>query len=175
MRISNGVKKGLTLLEVLLYIATLSIIVVTIFSFSLWAVRSNEKARAMREVTDNARRVMEILTQEIKEAKEIYLPTTTANQLSLKTAKHLPAGEKNSYIDFYLCGERVCFKKESQNPIALTPEKIKVDRLIFERVVTGEIPSIQIDLKVDYLAERPESSASINLKSSVSLRSYWLK
>ena len=165
-------KKGLTLIEVLVYIVTLSIIVVAVFSFALWAVRSNAKARAMREVIDNARRAMEILTHEIKEAEDVYLPITTSSQLSLETTKYLPIGEKTTYIDFYLCGNQICFKKESQNPIALTSERVRVSKLIFERVVTGEVPSLEIDLQIDYAGDRPEYTASLNLKSTVSLRSY---
>lgn len=165
-------KKGFTLMEVLVYLTTLSIIITAVFSFVLWAVRSNTKARAMREVTDNARRTMEILTHEIKEAKSVYVPTTTSSQLSLETTKYLPAGEKTTYIDFYLCGNQLCLKKESQNPIALTSERVRVSNLVFERIVTGETPSVEVNLEIDHLGDKPEYTASLNLKSTVSLRSY---
>lgn len=177
MKILNS-KKGFTLIEMLIYVAVLSIIILAVSSFFLWAVRSNIKAKAMRETQDNARRAMEVMTSEIKEAKSIYTPTSIFDsypgQLSLRTTKYLPEGEETTYIDFYLCGTQLCFKKESQNPIALTSDKVEVTNLIFVQIVSGEIPSIQINLKVNFKnpTDRPEYRASVDLISAASLRSY---
>lgn len=165
-------------MEILVYIAVLSIVVVAIVSFVLWSLRSNTKAKVMREVLDNARRAMEIITYEIKEARSIYSPTSIFDshpgQLSLETSKYLPEEERTSYIDFYLCNNRLCFKKESQDPIVLTTDNVEVSNLVFTKITTGDISSIQIDLKIDYEnpANRPEYQASVNLKSTTSLRSY---
>jgi len=171
---------GFTLIEVLVYIGILSIIVPAIFSFLIWSIHSSTKAKVMRETLDNARRAMEIMVYEIKEARTIYDPTSTSTQLSLETLHYLPGGERTTYIDFYLCGTQLCLKKESQNPIALTPpialtsDKVEVSNLVFTQVVTGQIPSVQIELKIDYKNpyNRPERQASVNLKSTASLRSY---
>jgi len=169
---------GFTLIEVLVYIAVLVIVITVVSTFFLWGVRSNTKAKVMRETLDNNRRAMEIITREIKEAISIYAETSTfdshPSQLSLETTKHLPEGETTTYVDFYLSGTQLCFKKESQDPIALTSDKVEVSNLVFSRVITDEIPSVQISLRVDYkdLTGRPEYQASVNLISTVSLRSY---
>ena len=158
----------------LVYVAVLAIIVLAVSSFFLWTTRSNTKTRAMREALDNSRRAMEIMSSEIKEAKSIYAPTTTSTQLSLETTKYLPAGEETTYIDFYLCGTQLCLKKESQNPIALTSDRVEVNNLIFSQIITGGNPSVQIDLGINFKnpQNRPEYQASVNLKSTASLRSY---
>ncbi|MBZ9572046.1 type II secretion system protein [Patescibacteria group bacterium] len=169
---------GFTLMEILVYIAVLSIVIIAISSFLIWSIHSNTKAKVMRETLNNARRVMEMMTYEIKEAKSIYIPTSVFNshpgQLSLETVKYLPEGEKNTYIDFYLCDTKLCFKKESQASFALTSDSVEIGNLVFSRVVSGETPSLQVDLKIDYKnpANRPEYQASVNLKSTVSLRNY---
>ncbi|HUW71940.1 MAG TPA: type II secretion system protein [Candidatus Humimicrobiaceae bacterium] len=167
---------GFTLIETLVYIGILAIIVTVIFSFLVWSVRSSTKAKVMRETSDNARRAMEIMTYEIREARTVYTPTTTSTQLSLETLYYLPTGEDITYIDFYICatGTQLCLKKEFQNPIALTSDNVEVSNLVFSRVVTGQIPSVQIELKIDYknLSGRPEYQASVDLKSAVSLRNY---
>ena len=166
---------GFTLTEVLVYVAVLSIIISAVSGFLIWTVRSNTKAKVMRETQDNARRAMEIMTYEIKEAKSVYTPTTTSNQLCLETTHNLPEGEKTTYIDFYLCEDRLCLKKESQSPIALTSDRVKVSNLVFTQIATASpIPSIQIDLQINYKspANRPEYQAELNLKSTASLRSY---
>lgn len=166
--------KGFTLIEILVYIGVLSIILVSVLSFLIWSAHSNTKIAVMRETLDNARRAMEVLNSEIRESKSIYTPTTASDQLSLETTKHLPEGEETAYIDFYLCGSQICLKKESQQPIALTSDNVEITNLVFTRIVTNGIPSVQIDLTVNYKNpnNRPEYQASVNLKSTVSLRSY---
>jgi len=170
--------KSFTLIEILVYIGVLGIVIMVVSSFLIWSIHSNTKAKVMRETLDNARRAMEIMNYEIKEAKSIYTPTSNLGshpgQLSLETIHYLPEGEKTSYIDFYLCRTQLCLKKESQNPIALTSDSVEVNNLVFTQIVTGQIPSIQIDLKIDYKnpTNRPEYQASVNLTSITSLRSY---
>ena len=165
---------GFTLIETLVYIGILSIVVTVIFSFLVWSVRSATKIKVMRETSDNARRAMEIMVYEIKEARNIYTPTSTSTQLSLKTIHYLPTGENTTYIDFYICGTQLCLKKESQSPIALTSDNVEVNNLVFTPVVTGQIPSVQIELKINYKnpSGRPEYQASADLKSTASLRNY---
>jgi len=167
--------KSFTLIEVLVYVAVLAIIISAVSSFFLWAIRSNTKTKVMRETLDNARRAMEIITYEIKEAKSIYTPTTTSSQLSLETTHYLPQGEQTSYIDFYLCENQLCLKKESQDPIALTSDRVEVKNLSFSEIATAPSDSsVQINLEVEYKNpfNLPQYQASVNLTSTIALRSY---
>ena len=172
-------RRGFTLLEVLVYIVILVIIVTVISSFLIWAVRANTKNKVMIETLDNARRAIEIITHEIKEADDIYEPTSVFDshpgQLSLEVKKYLPTDESATYIDFFICGDRLCLKKEkSQNPVFLTSGRVEVKNLIFTKIVSEKIPSIQINLRVEYknVTGRPEYQSSIDLQSVASLRSY---
>lgn len=163
-------------MEILIYIAVLAIIFLAVSGFLTWTTKSGSKARAIREVTDNARRAMEILASEIKGAQSIYYPTSTTTQLSLETRHYLPAGETSTFVDFYLCGEdnsTLCFKKESQNPAAITSGSVRVSNLKFLQLSTTT-PSIQINLKIEYKtpAQSAEYQASIEATSTASLRSY---
>ncbi|MDO8436167.1 MAG: type II secretion system protein, partial [bacterium] len=81
---------GFTLMEILVYIAVLAIIISAVLAFLSWAVKSNTKIKAMREVSDNANRAMELMAYEIREAKSVYTPTATSTQLSLETSHSLP-------------------------------------------------------------------------------------
>lgn len=161
-------ESGFTLMEILIYIAVLSVIFLAVYSFLTWAIKSSGRAGNIREAVDNSRRAMEIMTYEIKSAKGVYSPTSTSTQLSLETLHYLPVGETSGYIDFYLCGETtstICFKKESQNPIAITSDKTKVSGLIFTQISTTT-PSIQIQLKLEY------KDSVIDSTSTASLRNY---
>lgn len=167
--------EGFTLIETIVYVAALSIIIVAIGSFLIWAIQSNDKARVMRETLNNARRIMEIMTYEIKEAKSVYIPTATTTQISLETSKYLPEGEITTYIDFYLASTTIYFKKESQEPIALNSDRVEVKDLAFNQIsTTSTISSIQINFKIDYKnpSNKPQYSASVNVTSTVSMRSY---
>lgn len=170
---------GFTLIEILVYIAVLAMIILAVSSFFLWTNRLNTKGKAMREALDNARSAMEKMSYEIKEAKSIYTPTSvfsaSSGQISLETKKYLPEGEIATFVDFYICENQLCFKKEGIDPIALTSDRVEIKNLELNLVATtSTLPSIQINLKVDYKnpKNRPELQASANLSSTVSLRSY---
>ena len=160
-------------MEILVYIATLVVLFSAVISFLFWAMRSGSKAGAMREVSDNIRRAMEIMIYEIKEAKSVYTPTTNFQQLSLETIKYLPSGEESSFIDFYIDAGTLYFKKESQNPIALISNKVEAGGLAFT-ATSSTPPSIQITLEINYKNpnNRPEHSASSTASSTASIRSY---
>ncbi|MDD5145481.1 MAG: type II secretion system protein [Candidatus Pacebacteria bacterium] len=166
-------KKGFTLIELLVYIGIFSILAAGIFSFVIWVVQSNHKTMVSREVLDNARRAMEIITYQIRESENVYSSTSvfeiSPGQLSLKTKKYLPSGEEESYIDFYICENKLCLKEEEQAPIPFTSDRVKIDKLIFNKV--GE-NSIQIYLKVDYLApnNKSEYQGSADATSTVNIR-----
>lgn len=176
-KINLKIKKsaGFTLMEILVYIAVLAVIISIVFSFFLWASYSSNKTKASKEVLNSSRRAMEIMSFEIKGAKSIYTPTSGMAQLSLETGRYLPEGENSSYIDFYLCDGRLCLKKEDQDPVAFTSDKVEVKNLEFILIsATSTAPSIQISLKIDYKnpKNRAEYQASINTTSTVSLRNY---
>ena len=167
---------GFTLIEVLVYIVVLIIVVTAISSFLFWAVRINTKAKVVRETIDNARRAMEIIAYEIKESESIYEPTTVFDtnpgQLSLITKKYLPTGETETYLDFFITNDRLSLKKEALNPFYLTSDKVKVENLVFRKAMTGQIPSVQIELTVSYKNpdNKPEYQAEVILNSVASLR-----
>lgn len=167
-------KKGFTLLEVLVYLVVVLIIISVIISFVFWLIRSNTKNRITRETTDAAKRAMQIITHETKSANSIYTPVTTDDQLSLETHNYLPEQEINSYIDFYICGDSLCMKKESQDPIKIIPDDIEITNLFFTYILSGETQSIRVSLTLDYknTSGRSEYETSVSLKSSISLRSY---
>lgn len=157
---------GFTLVEILIYTFLFSIILLIIASFVLSLSYSSTKSKADSQVLENARSAMEAIIYEIKSAKSIYTSTTSSSQLSLETTNYLPDDESSTFIDFFLCDLRLCFKKESQNPIYLTSDGVEVSQLEFTQILINGMPSVKINLTVNY------SDSSINLTSTASLRSY---
>ena len=176
LKSQKGFAAGFTLMEILIYVAVLAIIVLAVSSILTWTISSSAKVKALRGVSDSARISIEAITHEIREAKSIYVPTSTSTQLSLETTHYLPSGETLTFIDFYLCGpatSTLCFKKEGQAPIALTSDGVEVNRLEFVFIATTT-PSVQIKLGINFKnpQNRPEYQASTSVTTAASLRSY---
>jgi type II secretory pathway pseudopilin PulG len=165
---------GFTLIELLVYVALFCLLITAVISFVYLDMKSDVKAKVMRETLNNASRAMEIMVYETKEAKSIYTPTTANSQLSLETVKHLPDGEETSFVDFYISNARLYFKRESGDPVAITSDNVEISSLTFTRIVSGTIPSVRIDLTVSYKnpTGRSEYQSQVSLSSAASLRSY---
>jgi len=158
---------GFTLMEALVYVVILSVIMAILSIFLVWLIQSTNKLKTMREALYNARRPIEIITHEIKEANDIA-PSSTATYLSLEK-------EDGIYVDFYLATSTLYQKKGLEDPIALTSERVEVKNLEFKQVISGTTtPSVRISFIIDYKkpANRPEYQSSVNVISTVSLRNY---
>lgn len=136
------------MVELLIYFGLFLIIVSVAIAFIFWLINSDAKAKNDREVLNSANRIMGMIISETRNADKIYIATTSASQLSLKTSRYLGANEIYSYIDFYLCGTNICFKREFSNPIILNSEQDEVSALSFETVSSGGIPSVRINLSI---------------------------
>lgn len=172
-------QKGFTLVEMLVYVSVLTVISVAIVSFLFWAIKTNAKSRTMAEVSDNARRAMETMVYEIRQATGVYTPTSAfdANpgQLSLETKINPRDNETKTYEDFYLADGKLYLKKEGISPEQITSDQVRVSNLIFKNIgSSGNLANIQINLQVEDndSSGRPEFQAEINLISSATLRGY---
>ena len=65
--------KGFTLLEMLVYIAVLSLVIALVLGLLLWVVRAQGRVAAMKEVAESTRAALTIMENEIKEAERIFL------------------------------------------------------------------------------------------------------
>lgn len=168
-------KNGFTFIEVIVYVAVFSVIMLAALAFLFWAIRLHATTKATQETLENAERAMNQMLLEIRAAKSFYTPTASSTQLSLETSKYLPAGETSSFIDFFLCETRLCLKKESQSPVALTSDDVEITNLEFVEVATAtSTPSMHITLTAEYKnpSSQSELEASVTLNSTASLRSY---
>ncbi len=169
---------GFSLIEMLVYVAVLAIFTIALSELFFWIVRSQNKIKAIHEATGDANSVMESIAKEIRSSRSVYLPTSIfdsdSGQLSLGTTAGLPQGEIKTYVDFYLCQSRLCFKKEGQSPVALSSDLTEIKKLRFSRIVTGEKESIHIIVQADFKNPHNiiEKKASVVLNSIVSLRNY---
>jgi len=165
-------KSGFTLIEMMVYVGIMAIVVTALVIFTSDSIKVNNKCLMLRVSLDNAERAVEIIAKEIKHARNFYTPTsvfdTSPGQLSLKTIKNLPEGEKETYVDFYIEDEKLYIKREGTISEALTSNEVRVTNLVFRNLGS----SIQIDLTVDYksFSSRSAYQASTSLTTSATLR-----
>ena len=143
-KIIKNKEKGFTIVEILVSIGVFSIVLLAIISFVFWMNFYNAKTKADREVAENAKRILDIITYEIRGSKSIYTPTTTVNQLSLETTKYLPDGQTNTFIDFFLCESSICMKKEFQDPVKINSDSVDISNLSFLQIINGSQSTVKI-------------------------------
>ncbi|MDD2753238.1 MAG: type II secretion system protein [Candidatus Portnoybacteria bacterium] len=175
---NRGITAGFTLIEMLVYIALVTIIVSVIVAFSFWMIQISAKAKVNSEVLANARRAMEIMTYEIRKSKSVYAPTSVFDknpgQLGLQQTAAAGSEETTTFADFFICNQALCLKREKTPPIALTGSSVRVTNFLFNRRLNSlNAESIRITLKVESLASnKPEYTNSIELTGAANLRSY---
>ena len=171
---NHNKERGLTIIELLVSIAIFAVVLLVVCLFMFWMNYSKSRTDADSHVLDNARRALDIMAFEVRRAKSIYTPTTTDTQLSLETYFYLPGDETYSYIDFFLCGTSVCFKREGQDAVFLTSSNVDVTDLQFSEISTDNKPSIQMSITVQSNESvlGSESPSYVTLTSSASPRAY---
>lgn len=161
--------KGLTLIELIIYIAMLAIILVLITGFLWLIVSGNIKETSYQEVQQNARFALAKIIQETKKATGVNNPApgNSANSLSLiMVAPHL-----NPTV-FDLVGGKLRITQGTGEPYELTSDQVKVSALTFTNLSYLDTPgTIKIEITIDHInpGNRMEYQASTNLTSSVAL------
>ena len=167
MMSKSNSQSGLTFVEMLVYIAIFTIVLGILVSFMIWVYQANIKSQVMRRVINSANQAMERMAYEIREAETVYTPTTNQNQLSLQSRHYLPDEESTSFIDIFICGQRLCLKKETGGPIALTPVEVTVKDLSFSLMFASSTPvAVGINLQIE------KNDVEISVGSTISIRNY---
>lgn len=161
-------------MEVVVSVAIMAFILLALISFILIFNNANAKTKADREALENARSILDAIAYEVRGAKSVYTPATNATQLSLETSRYVSTGESTSFLDFFICGARLCVKKESQEPYSLGNQEVEVTNISFVQLMNGSFPSLKISITAAHKNQgnNPNDAASVTLTSAVSLRKY---
>ncbi len=168
---------GFTLIESVVYIGILSLVSLVAVVFVSQILNITEGARRTRESVDNAHRVMEVITQEIRHAKSVYPSTSSfdisTGQLSLETTRDVPTGENTTFVDFYLDNNGVYIKREGQTQALLTSQKVKITNLTFSDLNgSNGRDAIRISVTAEYNSAVIGPKNAVSLTSTATLRSY---
>jgi type II secretory pathway pseudopilin PulG len=155
--------KGISIVEVIIYIAILGGLSVLIVNFLLQVTSVYHRARAEREVLSNARLLLETVNKSISPAREVYVPTSRFNtdlgQLSLSTALGAQTGHTASYIDFWIDNGRLWTRQEGGVNTALSAATVRVNKFKAERIVQGlGREAIKVTLEISSASKFPIST-----------------
>lgn len=165
-------KQGITLLEIVIYVAIFGIIAVIISNFLIQVVRAYNIARAEREVISNGRLLLETVTKSIAEAQEIYSPTSVfandTGQLALATKSGVEPEHQTTYVDFWIDNGRLWMKKEGSSAIPLSGVSVRVSKFRLDRISQGlGRDAVKITMRVDYWNQSYSSTITINTTTAL--------
>ncbi len=168
--------RGFTLTEVLIYTVVLAIISLVVLVFINQLLGINETSRRVRESTDNARRVIDTVAQEVRHAESLYTPTSTLGsspgQLSLETTRDVPTDHDTTFVDFYVDNQQLFMKREGESAERITSEKVKVTNLTFTNYNgSTSWPAIRISVTVEYKDAISGPTNPVTMKTTAVMRS----
>ena len=144
---------GFTLVEIILYISSLSLLILALSSLTLSTIKNYRSAKTKENLTTSADAVLGAFLQETRNAGRIYSPTTVFDsdngELSLTTTfQPTDETESTTYIDIYLAGGRVWLKRENETAVALTDEAAEVTQFKVVEVKPNDIEGIRLYLSI---------------------------
>ncbi len=149
----NMKMRGMSLIEVVVYVGILGIIMVFVTNTLITIVSTYRRVGAEREALSSARLTMETITKHIAYAQEVYAPTSRFNtnngQISLITPFETTPEHTTIYADFWSDGNSIVMQKEGQAAITLSSPRVRVTQFRVERIVqTLGREAIKITLSV---------------------------
>jgi len=140
-------KKGFSLVELIIYIAIIGVVMGSYVSFMLNVSSVRSKTFVVHEVSENARLVLETIKYDIKVADDIVAPTEGNSASSLEL--NMPNTADNTV---YSLTGNIVNQTIGVNPSTpLTSSKVKVTSLVFENLTKqGKKENIRITLTLEY-------------------------
>lgn len=139
-RFNLKVKKGFTLVEVLLYVCIMSVMMLVLSAFLFFILQSNVKSQTISELEIDGDRAMQIMLQTIRNASSVSTPTFGNSGTSLTLV--VSDGAKSPTI-FSLVGGAVMIKEGTGAQVPLTSSRVIVSGLNFvntaQNSTTGSI------------------------------------
>jgi hypothetical protein len=172
MRNFSKNKKGISLVETIVYIFILTLVSIIIVN-ALGSLTSSYRAMKKAEVIENTAQIaLERMVREIRGASSIEVSQSTLNAspgvLVLNTTDDLGTP---AVVRFYVLNERINLDENGVAQGPLSPVAVRITALTFRRITTLESEAVKIEMTVE------SSGTDIQIKnfnSTVVLRGSYL-
>lgn len=136
----SNTPNGFTLIELLLYVGIASSILLVSTIFLQTLLESRVKNQTMAEVEQQGLQVMQIMTQTIRNAENITLPTIGTNDTSLILDVVNVADDPTV---FDLAGDTIQITEgDSKKPVSLVNSRVIASSLRFQNLSRKETPGV---------------------------------
>lgn len=165
----NNIREyGFTLIELILYVALITIILSALVPFAWNTVETGVKSAVQQEVNANARYISERIKYEIRNASGINSVAATSISLATSTG-----GTNPTVID--LSGGNIRIKQGAGSTINLNSTNTVINSLTFTNYTSGDNKTKHIrfvmTVAASFAAARPEYQDSVVVDSSAEVRS----
>lgn len=132
-------KKGFTLIEMILYLAVLSIVLLAFSAFIFMSYTSRIKSTVVAEVEQQGNQTMNIITNNIRGAVSITSPASGSSAASLTLAEYVGA---NSPTTFALSGNTITMTEGANPAVSITSNRVVASSLSFQNLSRASTPGI---------------------------------
>lgn len=149
---------GLSLIEVIIYLAILAIFIVSVFLLLNQSLNNIKRVRAKAEIAANAEFVARKIEWAINGAESINFPAVNSSSTQL-SVNRFSAGFNP--IIFTLSNDKITLSKAGGPAIDITNNKVRVNEFLVEHFSTADNPST---LKVRLIIENLTASMFFVIK-----------
>jgi len=147
--------RGFTLIETLIYVAIFGILVTALTSFASALITTRIANQLVFEVNDQGSQAIKILTQTLRNAKQVNSPTIGNTAANLSIVTESPA---TSPTVFSASGGVLYITEGSDSSVALTNKNVTVSNLLFSNVSHATTPN---SIKVSFTLTSTSTKSSI--------------
>ena len=168
--------KGLSLIELIIYVAISSIVLVSVVSFAWHILGSGTRINVSSELTQNGRCVLEKISRDIRNANDI----TTASSIFDTDPGVLVLDTDNGALTFdtyqkniTVGTQNITIRKLRRNGIDMTSDKINVTHFLVENLTRAtESKNVNISLGLEFVNPGNDfkRNRSLSLEPSVTIR-----
>lgn len=128
-------KKGVTLIETLIYLALSSVLLSVFVSFALNIKQIHVRQSIMGEVDANMRLALDTIGETIRTSVSVNIASSTFNQDPGILSLNMPQNEKNPTV-FKLNQDNgyLVIQEGTSTPVELTNQKISIKNFVFEKL-----------------------------------------
>ena len=146
-------RNGVTLVELVVYVAILGMIIFAMGAFTGEFVRLYTANRAYRDLATNGQAALDTLAFQLFHGEQVYDATSlfdnAQGQLSIRTKGNPPYDESVTYMDYWLSNDRVWEKAEGVSARALTNDRVRVTSLFFRKFLSGPAEGVEVEATLE--------------------------
>lgn len=163
--------KGFTLIEMILYVALCSIILLSLSTFLSFLLEQRVRSQAITEVNQQGFQVLSLITQTVRNGRSIQTPSIGTSSTTLSVVV------TNAFLSptvFSVSSSTFMIREGGRTPVALTNSRVKVSGLTFQNISSASSSEkiVRISFTMDYnnVSGKNEYSFTKTFNGSATLR-----